>query len=239
MKTGQRTMHSGENTYQNRILDLEVNERPRERLESAGATALSNYELLAILLRVGIKGMSAIELAKQLLSQLGGLHGLRKTSFEQLKNTKGVGAAKAAQILAAVELGRRFSLIQEDQERLLINSPQDVYDLVNYEMSAFDHEELWVLNLDTRHRLVAVDRLYKGSLNTSTVRIAEIFQKPLTRNAAAIILVHNHPSGQSQPSAADIAVTRSAKDAGALLEMPLLDHIIIGRGNFQSVIELL
>jgi DNA repair protein RadC len=221
--------------YQNRIQDLEQSERPRERLLHVGPDALANYELLAILLRVGLKGVSAIDLAKHLLAKFGGLNGLRRVSFDQLKQTKGVGAAKAAQILAAIELGRRFSLLQDDQERILIKSSEDVYEFVRYEMAAFDHEELWVVNLDMRHRVLAIDKLYKGSLNSSPVRVAEVFQKPISRNTAAIILVHNHP----KPSTADIAVTRSVLDAGKLLEIPMLDHLIIGHNGYESIVGLL
>ncbi len=225
--------------YHNRISDMEINERPRERLVKVGPGSISNYELLAILLRTGTAGENVIDLSKRILNSYGGLGGLKKITFEELKNARGIGEAKATQVLAAVELGKRLAGLQEENDRLIINSSQDVFDLVSYEMSAFDHEELWVLNVDTRHRLVAIDRLYKGSLNSSTVRISEVFRKPITRNVAAILLVHNHPSGDPKPSAADIAVTKSVQEAGNLLEITMLDHIIIGSGKYESILSYL
>ncbi len=226
-----------EKIYTNRISDMESAERPRERLFREGPAALSNYELIAILLRNGIQGENVIDQAKRLLSSHGGLTGLKKTSIAELSKQKGIGIAKAAQIMAAVELGKRLSVISDDNDRITIQCAENVYDFVYYEMSSFDHEELWVLNLDTRHRIIATDRLYRGSLNNSPVRISEVFQKPIVRNAAAIILVHNHPSGDPKPSAADITVTKSVQQAGKLLEIKMLDHIIIGSGKYCSILE--
>lgn len=223
----------------NRISDLETNERPRERLMLSGSGALSNAELIGILIRVGICGSNAVDLANRLLIKYGGLRGLKKASFEQLKNEKGIGKAKAAQIIAAIELGKRLSELQAGGETVLITSAEDVFQYCQYEMSALDHEELWVLNLDTKHRLIASDRLYKGSLNTSTIRIAEIFRNPILRNSAAIVLVHNHPSGDPKPSPADIAVTKGVREAGDLFEIRLLDHVIIGAGVYQSILSYL
>ena len=222
-----------------RIRDMESNERPRERLMHAGAGALLNAELIDILLRVGIAGNNAIDLANHLLIKYDGLNGLRKATFDQLKNEKGIGEAKAAQILAAIELGNRISMLQQDSENILISSPEDVFHFCRYQMSALDHEELWVINLDTKHRVIKTNKLYKGSLNTSSVRIAEIFREPIQRNAAAILLVHNHPSGDSKPSPADIEVTRRVREAGEIFEIRLLDHVIIGAGQFQSIMSYL
>ncbi|MHC1770801.1 MAG: DNA repair protein RadC [Flexilinea sp.] len=226
-----------ENNYTNRISDMESDERPRERLFRIGPGALSNYELIAILLRNGIPGENVIDQAKRLLSSHGGLSGLKKVSVAELSKQKGIGIAKASQVMAAVELGKRLSVMNDDNDRITIQCAENVYDFVCYEMSSFDHEELWVLNLDTRHRIIATDRLYRGSLNNSPVRVSEVFQKPIVRNAAAVILVHNHPSGDPKPSAADIAVTKSIQQAGNLLEIKMLDHIIIGTGKYCSILE--
>ncbi len=226
-----------EKEFIHRIADMESDERPRERLQKNGAEALSNYELIAILLRTGMKKENVIDQAKRLLLSIGGLYGLKKVTLDELSQIRGIGLAKAAQICAAVELGRRFAVIHDENDRLMIQSAEDVYNIVYYEMSTFNHEELWILNLDTRHRLIATDRLYKGSLNNSPVRVSEVFQKPIIRNAAAIILVHNHPSGDPKPSSADIVVTKSVQQAGSLLEIKMLDHIIIGGKKYYSILK--
>ncbi len=228
-----------EKPFTNRILDLEEAERPRERLARLGPDALSNYELIAILLRNGMQGENVIDQAKRLLSVHGGLSGLKRTSVIELSKQKGIGMAKATQVMAAVELGRRLSVLNDENEKIAFRSAEDVFDFVCYEMSSLTHEELWVLNLDTRNRHVATDKLYRGSLNSSPVRVAEVFQKPIARNAAAIILVHNHPSGDPKPSAADIAVTKNVQQAGNLLEIKMLDHIVVGTGGYQSILELI
>lgn len=230
-------MISEGNNFIHRIADMESDERPRERMQKNGAEALSNYELIAILLRTGMKNENVIDQAKRMLLTIGGLYGLKKVSLDELSHIRGIGLAKAAQICAAVELGRRFSVIHDENDKLMIQSAEDVYNIVYYEMSTFNHEELWILNLDTRHRLIATDRLYKGSLNNSPVRISEIFQKPIIRNAAAIIMVHNHPSGDPKPSSADIVVTKSVQQAGSLLEIKMLDHIIIGSKKYYSILK--
>ncbi len=222
------------NTY--RITDLEVAERPRERLAELGPQALSNAELLAILLRVGVAGENAVQMGQRLLRQFGGLGGLYRASFEEVRAQHGLGEAKAAQIKAAIELGRRLA-VEAPQERPVVHSPADVAGLVQYEMSALDHEELWVLLLDTRNRLLSTERLYKGSLNSSMVRVAELFKPAIQRTAAALILVHNHPSGDPTPSPEDVALTRTVVQAGKLLDIELLDHLVIGQGRYVSLKE--
>ncbi len=155
------------NTY--RIADLEERQRPRERLAELGAQALNDDELLAILLRVGLEGENAVQVGSRLLRDLGGLFGLQRATFAELCQQRGVGEAKAAQIKAAIELGRRLMMVHPD-ERPAIQSPEDAAALVQYEMSAFPQEHLWVILVDTRNRVVAIDKLYVGSLNASTVR---------------------------------------------------------------------
>ncbi|MCC6148133.1 MAG: DNA repair protein RadC [Anaerolineaceae bacterium] len=219
-----------------RITDLQETERPRERLAERGADALSNAELLAILLRVGIPGENAVQLGQRLLNSLGGLMGLHRASFLDVRNQHGVGTAKAAQIKAAIELGNRLRLITPE-ERPAVNSPEDGAALVQYEMSALDHEELWVILLNTRNQMLAIEKVYKGSLNSSIVRIGELFRAAIQRNAAAIILVHNHPSGDPTPSAEDIGLTRAVVQAGKLLDIDVLDHLVIGSGRHVSLKE--
>jgi DNA repair protein RadC len=219
-----------------RIMDLAETDRPRERMEKYGPQALSNAELLAILLRVGMTGENVIQLSQRLLADFHGLRGLHQATFDEVCQKRGIGPAKAAQILAAIELGRRIRL-ETVEENAAIHSPGDAAALVEYEMSAFQQEHLWVINLDTRNRLINIERLYQGSLNSSTVRVAELFRGAIQKNAAGIILVHNHPSGDPAPSPEDINLTRSVVQAGKLMDIELLDHLVIGRGRFVSLKE--
>lgn len=223
---------AGKITY--RIMDLAETDRPRERLEAVGPGALSNAELLAILLRVGIEGENAIQLAQRLLHEFKDLHGLQQASFDELSRTRGIGRAKAAQIMAAIELGNRIQS-KKTEDRPAIHSPEDAAGLVKYEMSALAQEQLWVMNLDTRNRLIHIDRLYRGSLNSSTVRVSELFRSAIQKNAAGIIVVHNHPSGDPAPSPEDVTLTRAIVQAGTLLDIEVLDHLVIGRGQHVSM----
>lgn len=217
-----------------RIKDIELSQRPRERLEKQGAEVLSNAELLAILLRVGMKGSSAIQIGQRLLTVFDGLIGLQKAKFHQLCKVEGVGPAKAAQIKAAIEVGNRIASHQPE-DRVMITSPQDVVDQMQYKMAGLEQEELLVLLLDSRNRLIKSENLYRGSLNSSTVRPAEIFKSGIRRNAAALIIVHNHPSGDPIPSSEDIQLTRMLIGAGEMLELPILDHIVIASQGHASI----
>lgn len=219
-----------------RILDLPTTDRPRERLAELGPEVLSDPELLAILLRVGIQGQNAVQLGQHLLQVFGGLLGLYQASFDQICQVKGIGPAKAAQLQAALELGKRYSRTQRG-ERPAIHSPKDAADQVMYEMSGFIQENLWVLLLDTRNRLMDIDRLYQGSLNSSTVRVAEVFRKAMQISAAAIIVTHNHPSGDPTPSPEDVALTRTLVETGKMLDIQVLDHLVIGGNSFLSLKE--
>ncbi|HPH95228.1 MAG TPA: DNA repair protein RadC [Anaerolineaceae bacterium] len=225
---------SDSSTY--RITDFDESERPRERLAALGAQALTNAELLAILLRVGVKGLNAIQVGQQLLNEFQGLRGLHQASFQDLQSQTGVGPAKAAQIKAAVELGRRLAL-ELPEDRPTIHSPADAAALVQYELSALEQEELWVLLLDTRNRLLRIEKLYRGSLNASTVRVAEVFKCAIRWNSASILVVHNHPSGDPTPSPEDTNLTRTLVSAGKLMDVEVLDHLVIGRGKFISMKE--
>lgn len=219
-----------------RITDLDQAERPRERLAKLGPQALSTAELIAILLRVGVMGENAVQVGQRLLQSMGGLAGLQRASYEEVCNQHGVGPAKAAQIKAAIELGRRL-MVETPQERPAIHSPADAAALVQYEMSALEQEELRVILLDTRNRVMDIANVYRGSLNSSQVRVGELFKTPIRRNAAALIVVHNHPSGDPAPSPDDIAITRAIVQAGKLLDVEVLDHLVIGRGRHVSLKE--
>ena len=219
-----------------RITDLHETERPRERLASLGPQALTNAELIAILLRVGVTGENAVQVGQRLLQKFGGLGGLHRVPIEELINQHGIGEAKAAQIKAAIELGRRLTL-EAPEERPTINSPADAAALVQYEMSALEQEHLRVLLMDTRNHVLDISEIYRGSVNTSQVRVGEVFKAAIRRNATAIIVVHNHPSGDPTPSPDDVAVTRAFVQAGKLVDVDVLDHLIIGRGKFVSMKE--
>jgi DNA repair protein RadC len=223
--------------YRPRITDLPEDDRPRERLIQGGPRGLRDAELLAILLRVGIKGENAVRMAERLLAQLGGLPGLHRASHADLCTEKGVGKAKAAQLMAALELGRRIVLSTPD-DRPSISSPADAANLLMYQMAALDQEYLYVILLDTRNRLIGQPReVYHGSLNTSLIRVGEIFREAVKVNAAGLIVAHNHPSGDPSPSPEDVAVTRALVEAGKLLDIDVLDHLVIGRHRFVSLKE--
>ena len=219
-----------------RITDLATEERPRERLAHLGAQALATSELIAILLRVGVTGENAVQVGQRLLKVYGGISGLQRAPFEDLCNQHGIGEAKAAQIKAAIELGRRLSLESPD-ERPAVNSPADAAALVAYEMSALEQEHLRVILLDTRNRVLEIVEIYKGSVNSSQIHVGEIFKPAVRRNAPAIIVVHNHPSGDPTPSPDDVAVTRAIVQAGKLLDVDVLDHMVIGQGRWVSLKE--
>lgn len=222
--------------YQLRIKELPASEQPRERLRSNGPAALSDAELLGILLRVGVEGTNVVELARHLLKEYGGLAGLQRASFEDIERKRGMGMAKSAQIKAALEIGRRLAL-QTYEERLQIRSPADVAGLMQIEMAHLDQEHLRTVCLDTKNRVQKIHTVYVGSLNSSLVRIGEVFKEPIRLNSAAIIVVHNHPSGEPTPSPEDILVTRQIVEAGKLLDVELLDHLVIGHGRYVSMRE--
>jgi DNA repair protein RadC len=227
----------GDAEYRPRITDLPDADRPRERLAEVGAGSLSNGELLAILLRTGAKGENAVRLAERMLNQLDGLAGLHRASFSDLRGVKGIGPAKAAQLKAALELGERIAR-SGPVERRVINSPADAANLIMYEMSALDQEYLYVIHLDTRNRVLGPPlEVYHGSLNTSLIRVGEVFREAVKVNAAGIIVVHNHPSGDPSPSPEDVAVTRTLVEAGKLLDIDVLDHLVIGQHRFVSLKE--
>jgi DNA repair protein RadC len=222
--------------YRPLIRDLPTGERPRERLIRAGEGALSTSELLAIILRTGTGGESVLDMASRLLSYYGGLAGLARASFAELEAERGMGEAKTSQLKAAIELGRRM-LLSSPEDRFLVRSPSDVAQLLMAEMAHLQQEHFQVLYLDTRNRLLGSERVYVGSLNASHIRVAEVFRDAVKRNCAAIIVAHNHPSGDPTPSPEDVEVTRQLVAAGNLLDIEVLDHLIIGQQRFVSLRE--
>ena len=219
-----------------RITDLETDERPRERLARFGAQVLTRAELLAILLRVGTRGENAVQVGQRLLEVFNGLAGIHRAAFDELKNQRGIGEAKAAQIKAAMELGRRLAL-ESPGERPSIHGPSDAAALVQYEMSGLEQEHLRVILLDTRNRVLDVVEIYHGSVNSSQVKVGEVFRPAVRRNAPAIIILHNHPSGDPTPSPDDVAVTRAFIQAGEILNIDVLDHLVIGQAGWVSMKE--
>ena len=223
-----------------RISDFTEDSKPREKLLNYGAESLSDAELLAILLGSGTKDRNVLELSNDILRENGGLTGLRKIDKETLSKINGIGPAKATAILASLELGRRFSkAIQENNERPRITCADDVYQYLHYQMEHLDHEELYILCLDSKHYIIGEDMLYKGTINSSNIRIAEIFRKPLLLNAASFALAHNHPSGDPTPSPADLVSTKNIMAAGKTMDLPLVDHLVIGAGSYISIKEYL
>lgn len=218
------------------IRDLPLDMRPRERMLYAGPNALSTIELLAIVLRSGQPGQNVLRMAEQALSKFGGLPGLAQASIEELRTIHGIGEAKAVEIKAALELGRRL-LATAPQVRPQVRTPSDIANLLMLEMSLLEQEHLRVVMLDTKNFVSRIHTVYAGSLNSAVVRIAEVFREPVRANSASIILVHNHPSGDPTPSPEDVRVTEMIAEAGQLLDIEVLDHLVIGRNRFVSMKE--
>jgi DNA repair protein RadC len=209
------------------ITDWPKNERPRERLLALGPQALSDAELLAIFLRVGIKGKSAVDLARDLLAGVGGsLAQLAETPPKELAKLPGLGPAKATQLAATLELARR-ALTEEMKGRDLLSSPGAVRDWLKLKLGGLPHEVFGALWLDAQNRLIGWDELFRGSLTQTSVYPREVVKQALTRNAAAVILAHNHPSGVAEPSAADELLTRNLRESLALVDVRVLDHFIV------------
>lgn len=218
------------------IRDLPAEERPREKLQSFGAEALSNAELLAILLRTGSARESAVQLAARILSRSGGLRLLPGLSLEEMKEIKGVGPAKAIQIKAALELGRRLATLPPEEAQS-ITSPQRAAALFMEQLRYKRKEHFMILLLNTKNHVISKEEISIGSLNTSIVHPREIFNIPLRKSAASVILVHNHPSGDPSPSQEDLEVTRRLVEAGNILGIAVRDHLVIGDGCYFSFKE--
>jgi DNA repair protein RadC len=213
-----------------RLKDQPVSQRPRERLAALGADALSHAELIAILLRTGLKGANAVEIGRQLLQKFGSLQSLAKASVADLRKVKGIGRDKAVTLMAAFALARQMAKELQEESPLLDN-PENVVALLRAKNLVKNVETLQVLCLNTRRRLIRVDDVIDGTIDTLLVHPREVFKFAIAANAAAIVLVHNHPSGDPTPSEADIKVTRDLIRAGQILKIEVVDHVIIGRAT--------
>jgi DNA repair protein RadC len=222
--------------YNPTIKELPSSERPRERLLHYGASTLSSAELLAIILRTGVRDENVIRVAQRLMANHDGLAGLVRVSSSELMAERGLGPAKVTQVKAALELGRRM-LVESPEERPQIRSPADAANMVMTEMGLLEQEELRVMLLDTKNRVLTTETIYKGSLNTSLIRVGELFREAIRANCSSLIVLHNHPSGDPTPSPEDVAVTRQIAEAGKLLDIEVLDHLIVGQQRFVSLKE--
>lgn len=225
------------NTHENlTIKDIPEEERPRERLAKYGAEVLSNSELLAIILRTGSRYDSAVSLASRVLKNGSGLKCLYESSFEELRTIKGIGTAKASQIKAALELGRRLKTFR-DNNCIFIKTPGDAAETVMEEMRYLKKECLKMIILNTKNMVISVKDVSVGNLNSSIVHPREIFIEAIRASGASIIMCHNHPSGDPAPSQEDISVTKRIFEAGKIIGIDLIDHIIIGDGKYISLKE--
>lgn len=216
--------------------EVHAADRPRERLMAQGATSLSNQELIAILLRTGTKQESVLHLANRVLLYFEQIHHLKDATIEEITSIKGIGQAKAVQILAAVELGRRLSSKQTDT-KYTIRSPKDAANYLMADMTSLKQEHFVVLFLNIKNQVMHKQTIFVGSLNASIVHPREIFREAVRRSSASIVCAHNHPSGNPSPSPEDIAVTKRLMEAGSIIGIELLDHIIIGDHQFISLNE--
>lgn len=222
--------------YNYAIKELPIELRPRERLITLGVETLPTSELLAIIIGSGNKEESAINLAHRLLNRPGGLGWLASASVEEIQEVRGVGPAKACQIKAALELAKRMTALG-GESMPVIRSPQDIAALVMEEMRLLDREHFKTISVNTKNQVLAIETVSIGSLNSSIVHPREVFKNPLKRSAAAIVLVHNHPSGDPTPSSEDVAVTGRLVEGGKILGMEILDHIVIGDKKYVSLRE--
>lgn len=216
--------------------EMPASEQPRERLYHLGASALSDAELLAILLRTGMRGRTALELARELLLAFGGLEGLMRTPPGELARQPGMGLAKAVQVKAALEIGRRLMLSPQG-EKTVIRSPDDAARLLQAELAYQEQEQVRALLLDARHHFLRQVLVYQGNVRSAVVRIGELFREAVRENASALIVAHNHPSGDPTPSPEDIALTREIARAGELLGIELVDHLVVARQAYVSLRE--
>ena len=219
------------------LKDLPEDARPREKLLARGASALSDAELLALLLRTGLPGKNALQMGQELLDSFGGVAGLLHTGAEALKSIKGLGPAKRAEIVAVLELARR-ALAAELKEKALFATPQAVRDYLQLQLGSRQHEIFAVLFLDSQHRLIALEELFRGTLTQTSVYPREVVIRALALNAASVVLAHNHPSGAARPSRADEVLTQTLKSALALVDVRVLDHFVVTSTQAVSMAEL-
>lgn len=222
--------------YAHSIREMPSEDRPREKLSRFGPGSLTDSELLAILLRTGVQGENVLTLSQRLLRDYGGLTGLSRVPLSQLCELRGMGEAKATMLKAALEIGRRLLLAEPDQ-RLQVRSPGDLANPLMLEMAGLEQEHLKLVMLDNKNRVLKMQTMYVGTINSSHIRIAEVFREAIRQNAAGIIIAHNHPSGDPTPSPEDVRVTEELIKAGKLLDIELLDHLVIGHQRFVSLRE--
>jgi DNA repair protein RadC len=220
--------------YRNLIRDMPADERPRERLRMRGAESLTNAELIAILLRTGAQGENVLSVAQRLISRFEGLRGLGRAGFGELAAEYAMGGAKASQLLAAIELGKRI-VHAEPGERRQIRSPEDVHAMLFAEMALLEQEQLRMVLLNTRNEVLSTREVYKGNIGSVVVRLGDLFRDAVREGSPNVIAVHNHPSGDPSPSAEDAALTRQMIEAGKLLGIEVMDHIVIARRGFVSL----
>lgn len=220
-----------------KIMDIPKNERPVEKLITFGAETLSNSELLAIILRCGTKGENILTLSNRVLSEINGLDNIINVSLKELTLIKGIKNSKGAQIVALAELFRRFNTLRGSINKIQINKPLDIVHLLQTEMRGLNQEILKLIVLDTKNKIIKVRDVFRGSLNSSIVHPREIYCEAIKCSGASIIMCHNHPSGDSTPSKEDINITLKIKEAGNIIGIKLLDHLIIGENNFVSLKE--
>ena len=222
--------------YATMIRDLPRGERPRERLRELGPGHLSNAELFAILLRTGVTGESVLNLSTRVLVEFGGLAGMARATYAELGSLKGISYTKACQLLAALELGRRLVSLHPEG-RAVVGSLGDVFNLLGAEMGFLEQEHLRVILLSTKNEVRSVQQVYIGSVNSTGVRVAEVLRPAVRDNCPAVIIVHNHPSGDPTPSPEDILITRQIRSSGETMDVDVLDHIIIGGQGYLSMKE--
>ena len=220
-----------------RVNDIPLNERPMEKLLQFGVDTLSNEELLAILLRTGTKGENVIDLSTRLILNLGGLDKILDASYEEIKKIKGIKNVKACQIIALSELFRRFKTLRAKNDLFKITRPSDIAELLMNEMNVLNQETLKLILLDTKNNIIRTRDVFTGTLNSSLIHPREIFREAVKFGSANIIISHNHPSGNPEPSKEDINVSIRIKECGEIMGINLLDHIIIGRNNYTSLKE--
>ena len=220
--------------YSTRIREMPTGDRPRERLLSLGAKQLSDTELVAILLRTGVKGEGVMNLASRLLSEFGGLSKLSRASVSEMSRLRGISDVKAVHILAALEIGRRAG-IRDPEERPIVGNPEEVYNHLCVDMAQLAQENLRVVLLNTKNVVLGMRTVYQGTVNSAAVRVAEVLRPAIRENCPAIIVVHNHPSGDPTPSPEDILVTRRVRRGAEEMDIELLDHLVIGDRGFVSM----
>lgn len=220
------------------IHDLPLSERPRERLHHYGSSSLSLPELLAVILGNGTRGEPVVVLSQKLLSKFGSLENIQNASLQDLQSVRGLGFAKAAQIKACFEIARRLRNENTLKKRVAwrqVASPEEVYNVVKDKIPHWNKEHFMVLSVDSRHKLISLDTIFVGSLNASVVHPREVFDVAVHRHAACIIIVHNHPSGSIEPSKEDIQVTKILIEAGKIMGIEVIDHLIVTKEEFMSM----